>query len=53
MNRIINECCTDTSSKGVSGQYFLGDGTNIVVARGDCKISYPGDVTKDEGQCLG
>ncbi|ROV87387.1 hypothetical protein VSDG_09685 [Cytospora chrysosperma] len=53
MNRIMNECCTDTSSKGVSGQYFLGDGTNIVVAHGDCKMSYPGDVPENDGQCLG
>ncbi|ROV94774.1 hypothetical protein VMCG_08889 [Cytospora schulzeri] len=53
MNRIIDECCTATSSNGVSGQYFLGDGTNIVVAQGSCEVSYPGDVTKNDGQCIG
>ncbi|KAK7736698.1 hypothetical protein SLS53_006907 [Cytospora paraplurivora] len=54
MNRIIDECCTDISGDGVSGQYFLGDGTNIVLAYNSCKTySNPSDGGEGHGECKG
>ncbi|KUI72096.1 hypothetical protein VM1G_07537 [Cytospora mali] len=54
MNRIIDECCTSPGGKGISGQYFLGDGTNIDIAWGECKANtYPSDGGPGDGQCLG
>lgn len=37
--KILDECCTASvsdDSLGVSGQYFLGDGMNIIVSERNC-----------------